>query len=132
MAKAKQDKKPMKTCADCVHESACKVWTNGRALADENAAKCPEFETVRDTASYLIGKMEGAESVVFPKEVVVKLELGANSAAKAADSLKNLADSLKEAAHVFENAEHCVCCGEIVPEGRQVCPGCETGGDSDG
>lgn len=54
----------MKTCADCVHESACKVWTNGRVLADENAAKCPEFKTVRDTASYLIGKMEGEKAAL--------------------------------------------------------------------
>lgn len=46
------------TCADCVHESACRVWTSGRVLADENAAKCPAFETIRDTAAYLIGKME--------------------------------------------------------------------------
>lgn len=22
-------------------------------------------------------------------------------------------------------AEFCVCCGEIIPEGRQVCPNCE-------
>ena len=22
------------------------------------------------------------------------------------------------------NAERCVCCGEIIPEGRQVCPNC--------
>ena len=22
-------------------------------------------------------------------------------------------------------AERCVCCGEIIPEGRQVCPNCE-------
>lgn len=64
MAKAKQDKKTMKTCADCVHESACKVWTNGRVLADENAARCPEFKTVRDTASYLIGKMEGEKAAL--------------------------------------------------------------------
>lgn len=24
----------------------------------------------------------------------------------------------------IENAEHCVCCGAIIPEGRQVCPEC--------
>lgn len=24
-----------------------------------------------------------------------------------------------------KNAEHCVCCGDIIPEGRQVCPICE-------
>ena len=23
------------------------------------------------------------------------------------------------------DADRCVCCGEIVPEGRQVCPQCE-------
>ena len=23
------------------------------------------------------------------------------------------------------NANRCVCCGEIIPEGRQVCPFCE-------
>lgn len=23
------------------------------------------------------------------------------------------------------NADRCVCCGEIIPEGRQVCPQCE-------
>ena len=25
------------------------------------------------------------------------------------------------------NAERCVCCGEIIPEGRMVCPNCEEG-----
>lgn len=64
MAEAKQNKKPMKTCADCVHESACKLWTCDRVLADENAARCPEFKTVRDTASYLIGKMEGEKAAL--------------------------------------------------------------------
>lgn len=23
------------------------------------------------------------------------------------------------------NAEQCVCCGATIPEGRQICPGCE-------
>ena len=25
------------------------------------------------------------------------------------------------------DSERCVCCGEIIPEGRQVCPQCEKG-----
>lgn len=25
-----------------------------------------------------------------------------------------------------KNAERCVCCGAVIPEGRQVCPNCET------
>ena len=32
-----------------------------------------------------------------------------------------------------ENADHCVICGEVIPEGRQVCPICEVKkGDKDG
>ena len=26
-----------------------------------------------------------------------------------------------------QNIETCICCGEIIPEGRQVCPKCEKG-----
>ena len=26
---------------------------------------------------------------------------------------------------VEQNVDRCVCCGEIVPEGRQICPKCE-------
>lgn len=26
--------------------------------------------------------------------------------------------------------ERCICCGEIIPEGRQVCPVCEAKADS--
>ena len=28
-----------------------------------------------------------------------------------------------------DTAEHCIVCGEVIPEGRQVCPGCEKGDD---
>ena len=27
------------------------------------------------------------------------------------------------------NADRCVCCGDVIPEGRQVCPKCEGGGN---
>lgn len=31
--------------------------------------------------------------------------------------------------HLVEsNAEHCVCCGVTIPEGRQICPKCEKAG----
>lgn len=32
-------------------------------------------------------------------------------------------------AMVESNAEHCVCCGATIPEGRQVCPQCEKAED---
>lgn len=27
----------------------------------------------------------------------------------------------------YQNAEHCICCDAVIPEGRQVCPKCESG-----
>lgn len=26
---------------------------------------------------------------------------------------------------IDSNAEHCICCGATIPEGRQICPQCE-------
>ena len=33
---------------------------------------------------------------------------------------------------VMAGAEHCVVCGDVIPEGRQVCPKCERGMDHGG
>ncbi len=35
--------------------------------------------------------------------------------------------TMHKAASTYENADRCVCCGDVIPEGRQVCPGCEGG-----
>lgn len=29
------------------------------------------------------------------------------------------------------DADRCACCGEIIPEGRQVCPQCEDGAEGE-
>ena len=58
----KSDKQPIRTCAECIHEHACKMWTNGREISADSASRCPNYETVRDSAAYLIGKMEKGES----------------------------------------------------------------------
>lgn len=34
---------------------------------------------------------------------------------------------MPEPTTVPDNSEHCVCCGDVIPEGRQVCPKCEKG-----
>jgi hypothetical protein len=65
-------------------------------------------------------------------EVLKSMKRAGDSAKNVTESLKNITESLKNVNNAFENADRCVCCGEIVPEGRQVCPGCETGGDCDG
>ena len=52
-------KKPIKTCSDCIHEFACRMWTDGRYISDESASRCPNHETVKESSAYLIGKMDG-------------------------------------------------------------------------
>lgn len=64
----KSKQTPVKTCADCVHEYACKGWTHGQELSPENASKCDAFEAVRDTAAYLIGKLEANEGCCSTEE----------------------------------------------------------------
>ena len=48
----------MKSCMECIHEYACRMWTNGRMISDESASRCPEYTEVRESAAYLIGKLE--------------------------------------------------------------------------
>lgn len=35
--------------------------------------------------------------------------------------------TMHKAESTYENADHCVCCGDVIPEGRMVCPACERG-----
>lgn len=56
--KPKQQQKPERTCADCIHERACQAWTLGM-IHHMNTNGCAIYETVKDSASYLIGYMDG-------------------------------------------------------------------------
>ena len=55
---AKKQKQPEKTCADCIHESACRVWTDGRYISDAAASQCPNHETVKESGAYYCGVLD--------------------------------------------------------------------------
>ncbi len=55
---AKKKKQPTKTCADCIHEYACRMWTNGRSVSDESATRCPNHQTVKESGAYLCGVLD--------------------------------------------------------------------------
>lgn len=55
---AKKQKKPTKTCADCIHESACRGWTDGMQISDSSASRCPNHETVKESGAYLCGVLD--------------------------------------------------------------------------
>ena len=61
MAK-KKTTKPQKTCGDCIHEHACAMWNIG-TIHEMNATNCTNHETARESAAYLIGKMEAQQEV---------------------------------------------------------------------
>ena len=55
---AKKQMQHIKTCAECIHENACKAWVDGRYIADESANKCPNYETVKESGAYLCGVLD--------------------------------------------------------------------------
>ena len=55
---AKKQNKPAKTCADCIHEFACRGWTGGRYISDDSASRCPNHETVKESGAYLCGVLD--------------------------------------------------------------------------
>ena len=54
----KKKKQQTKTCADCIHEYACRIWTDGRFISDASASVCPNHETVKESAAYLCGVLD--------------------------------------------------------------------------
>ena len=52
---AKKQKQQTKTCSDCIHENACRIWTDGRFISDASASVCPNHETVKESSAYLCG-----------------------------------------------------------------------------
>ena len=55
---AKKQKQQTKTCFDCIHENACRIWTDGRFISDESASVCPNHETLKESAAYLCGVLD--------------------------------------------------------------------------
>lgn len=57
MVKRIKRKAPNRTCGDCIHEYACAMWNVG-TIQDADASHCTEYTTVRDSAAYLIGRLD--------------------------------------------------------------------------
>ena len=55
---AKKQKQQTKTCSDCIHENACRIWTDGRFISDASASVCPNHETVKESGAYLCGVLD--------------------------------------------------------------------------
>ena len=55
---AKKQMQHIKTCAECIHEIACRAWVDGRYIAGESANRCPNYETVKESGAYLCGVLD--------------------------------------------------------------------------
>lgn len=58
-----KDIKPIRVCGDCIHECACAMWNIGN-LHNTDATHCINYETVKMSAAYLIGKIGGEKGGV--------------------------------------------------------------------
>lgn len=54
----KKKKQETKTCTDCIHEYACRMWTDGRYISDASASQCRNHETVKESSAYLCGVLD--------------------------------------------------------------------------
>lgn len=55
---AKKKVTPVRTCSDCIHETACRAWTDGRYISAESASRCQNHETVKGSGAYLCGVLD--------------------------------------------------------------------------
>ena len=62
MAK-KRKIEPARTCADCIHEWACQAWNVGN-IHNMDATTCQMYETVKDSAAYLCGRLDGKKEAL--------------------------------------------------------------------
>ena len=58
MIMEKKKKQQIKTCSDCIHEYACRIWTAGRFISADSASVCQNHETVKESAAYLCGVLD--------------------------------------------------------------------------
>lgn len=56
MAKKKQQQQ-LRHCPDCVYYAGCRMWAHG--VLDGAANECSIYTTTKDSAAYLIGKLDG-------------------------------------------------------------------------
>lgn len=91
---------PPKSCSDCIHEYACRMWTDGRMISDESASRCPNHTTTKESAAYLIGKMDGEKSAIPVEKHRMLLhemyEQGKFDGAMEAEEAANTADQSKD------------------------------------
>ena len=57
----------------------------------------------------------------------MKIELGKMTDPELVELMHDVAGEIE--GRMIVAADRCVCCGQYVPEGRQICPNCERGRD---
>ena len=102
--------RPVRTCAECIHEYACQAWTHG-TIHNMDATTCSIYETVRDSTAYFIGFTEGKKAA-------------SGEQCSFGEGVKILPDGVHELSpHIFEQKQllhnvtvevlECKNCGEV-------------------
>ena len=123
---AKKQMQHIKTCAECIHENACRAWVDGRYIADESANRCPNYETVKESGAYLCGVLDERKQKKTRAD-----KIRAMSDEKLAEFIRSMVD---------ENNSHNVACYGCINYGTHhsdpankwtplyECDGCENEG----
>ena len=62
-----KEKETNRSCVDCIHEFACRMWTDGRVISDESASRCPQYTEPKASAAYLCGVLD-TRNLIFQEQ----------------------------------------------------------------
>ena len=120
----------MKLCRICGKDISYR--TSNSAKYCEECAKRSRLESVRASRARTMQRQreeatKKAEAAA-PKHKSTMQQLRDDAVAATRMGMSYGEDVAYKRRRRMAGPERCVCCGEIIPEGRQVCPQCEKGG----
>lgn len=120
----------MKLCKICGKDISYR--TNNAVRYCEECARQSRIESVRASRARKMQRQreeaaKKAESAA-PKHKSTMQQLRDDAVAASRMGMSYGEYVAYKSRNMMAGPERCVCCGEIIPEGRQVCPQCEKGG----
>jgi hypothetical protein len=98
------------------------MWTDGRMISNESASRCPNHTTTKESAAYLIGKMDGEKTAIPVEKHRMLLhemyEQGKFDGAMEAEEATNTADQSKD---VTDTNVGCKWCEDEYARDNLVC-----------
>jgi hypothetical protein len=95
-----------RSCTNCIHEFACRMWTDGRIISDDSASRCPNYTEVKDSPAYLCGVLDERKRMTSDEPdpaLLAYLIRGARNKMKKRQFKSNLESDFFVAEHLIDH-----------------------------